>query len=297
MKAIDENLKDIPLITIGMPVYNGDNFLKRRLNNILEQTFTNFKLIISDNASSDKTQNICEEYSRKDKRIHYVRQEKNMGILRNFNYVLQRAKSKYFVWAAVDDIWLSEFLEKNVKVLDVNEKVVGSISKIKYTNENGSFIDYEEVDYRKYPITGSYEDKVTFYLKVKTIENIYALYRRDELSKCVIRKANHAVDNAMILNVLKFGDIIVLDDVLMYRNLYGISSETNIIKRFHQFNDYGLVGNLFPFLPFTCWCVKNVGIRFFLKNLTYFVKTNFHVQNLLGLAYLNVFKNKIFHKT
>ena len=105
MNLIDELRKEeLPQISIGMPIYNGEQFLHQRLESILSQTFTDFELIISDNASTDSTGKICEEYARKDHRIRYIRQEKNIGALLNFNFVLKEAKFNYFVWMASDDI-------------------------------------------------------------------------------------------------------------------------------------------------------------------------------------------------
>ena len=99
-------------ISIGLPVYNGDKFIRNALDSILSQTFGDFELIISDNASTDSTSVICQEYMKKDPRIRYIRQENNMGGLWNLNFVLQEASYEYFMWAAVDDYWLSTFIEK-----------------------------------------------------------------------------------------------------------------------------------------------------------------------------------------
>ncbi|MGI0023127.1 MAG: glycosyltransferase family 2 protein, partial [Nitrososphaeraceae archaeon] len=115
-----------PKVSIGLFVYNGEKFIRKRLDSLLEQTFTDFELIISDNASTDFTSAICEEYAKKDKRVRYIHQEKNKGAIWNFIFVLQEAKSDYFVWAAVDDLLSPDFLEKNVKVLESNKNVVGS---------------------------------------------------------------------------------------------------------------------------------------------------------------------------
>ena len=116
-------------LSIGLPVYNGEKFLQSRLDGILSQTFSDFDLVISDNASTDSTADICKEYALKDNRISYIRQEKNIGPFNNFKFVLDKAHNEYFVVAAVDDLWKPTFLEKNIKVLDSDDDVVGSISK------------------------------------------------------------------------------------------------------------------------------------------------------------------------
>ena len=117
-------------ISIGLPVYNGERFLRSKLDSIIQQTHINFELIISDNASNDETENICKEYVNKDNRIIYYRQEKNFGVTWNFEFVLEKSNGEYFMWTGVDDILLPKFIEKNIKNLKNDKKCVASISKI-----------------------------------------------------------------------------------------------------------------------------------------------------------------------
>lgn len=94
-----------------MPVYNGEKYIRDALDSLVNQTFTNFELIISDNASTDSTEKICREYMSVDNRISYFRQEKNQGALFNFRFVLEHANSNLFMWAAYDDLWAKNFLQ------------------------------------------------------------------------------------------------------------------------------------------------------------------------------------------
>jgi len=262
-----------PIVTIGIAVFNGEKFLHRRLESILSQSLTNFEAIISDNASTDNTQKICEEYAKKDNRIRYIRQSKNMGAAWNFYFVLKEAKNDYFVWAAVDDYWSSDFLESNVRNLEANEKIVGSISKIKYFDDDGLIENRKESPYHKYPLNGTYEKKASFYLRTISAENIYAVFRKEALKQSLVRDM-FAADGAILLKVLKFGDIIVSDDILLFRYMHGMSQTKDIIQRIRNWHGKGIIGLGFPALPFTFWCLKNLGIKFFLKNIDYFFKTN-----------------------
>ena len=81
---------DTPKLSIGLPVYNGENYLHNSIDSLLNQSFTNFELIISDNASTDATEDICTQYIKKDKRIRYIRQKNNLGATQNFYFVLQK---------------------------------------------------------------------------------------------------------------------------------------------------------------------------------------------------------------
>ena len=115
-------------VSIGLFVFNSETSIKNALNSLLSQTYTNFELIISDNASTDSTPEICKEYLQKDKRIRFYQQKKNMGPWSNAMFVLEKAKFGYFMWAATDDIWQPTFIEKNIAVLESNHNVVGSTS-------------------------------------------------------------------------------------------------------------------------------------------------------------------------
>lgn len=129
-----------PPVSIGMPVYNGERFLKEALDSILAQTFENFELIISDNASTDKTQEICKAYAARDRRIKYYRNEHNIGGHRNFNRVFELATGQYFRWAAHDDICGPECLERCVEVLERNPAVVLCYTKTKLIDEHGTVL-------------------------------------------------------------------------------------------------------------------------------------------------------------
>lgn len=94
-----------PKVTVGLTVYNGDEYLSQAIEHILNQDYTDFKLIISDNASTDSTREICQEYEKNDKRISYFRNETNIGASNNLTKVIELADgSDYFMWAAHDDL-------------------------------------------------------------------------------------------------------------------------------------------------------------------------------------------------
>lgn len=132
------------LVSIGLPVYNGARFLKRALDSLLMQTYRNFELIISDDASSDETPAIIAEYIKKDARIRGVRHEDQRGAGANFRSVVVASRGEYFMWAADDDWWEPTFIETLMRALekhpaykiamssfervDIDENVVGNVS-------------------------------------------------------------------------------------------------------------------------------------------------------------------------
>jgi len=118
----------VPLVSVGMSVYNGGKTLRRALESILSQDYHNLELIISDNASTDETAEICKEFASRDSRIAYYRAERNMGAAWNFNHVIKLSKGKYFVRMSHDDIRAQAYLSKCVALLESNQDAVLSHS-------------------------------------------------------------------------------------------------------------------------------------------------------------------------
>lgn len=130
-----------PLVSIGIPVFNGENFLASTLDSILSQTYSNLEVIIFDNASTDRTAAICQAYASKDKRIHYHRNEKNLGAARNYNLTVEHAMGMYFKWAAHDDLCKPTFVERCVEMLDREPHVLLAYPKTFIIDENGQTIN------------------------------------------------------------------------------------------------------------------------------------------------------------
>lgn len=130
-----------PRVTIGLPVYNGENFIEDAINSILNQQFQDFELIISDNASTDRTESICREFARGDNRIQYYRNDKNIGAAPNFNNIVPKARGEFFKWMAHDDVIMPEFLNCCVEVLDNNTNAVLACPSVQFINANGDLLE------------------------------------------------------------------------------------------------------------------------------------------------------------
>ena len=113
-----------PRLTVGLPVYNGELYLAESMNALLGQTYEDFELVISDNASTDSTSDICREYAKLDSRIRYIRQEQNIGLINNHNFLIRQASGEFFKLAAHDDIYARTLLERLVEALDCHPEVV-----------------------------------------------------------------------------------------------------------------------------------------------------------------------------
>ena len=107
-----------PLITIGLPVYNSERYVRQSLDSLLAQTYSNVVLVISDNASTDGTAQICKEYAAADSRVKYYRNDVNIGNPRNFNRVFELTTTRYLKWSTADDFWGPTFLERALDIME-----------------------------------------------------------------------------------------------------------------------------------------------------------------------------------
>ncbi len=110
-------------VFIGLPVHNGDDFLGAAIDSILQQTFTDFRLLVSDNASTDGTPDLAETYARLDSRVEFHRHRSNLGAAPNFNYCVKQASGTYFKWMAHDDLCEPTYLERCVAVMESDRGV------------------------------------------------------------------------------------------------------------------------------------------------------------------------------
>jgi len=114
----------VPRLSIGLPVYNGETYLAESLDALLGQSYEDFELIISDNASTDGTADICRRYRKQDSRIRCIRQPRNIGAAPNHNFVFQESRGELFKWASADDLYARELLQRCVEALDEYPDVV-----------------------------------------------------------------------------------------------------------------------------------------------------------------------------
>lgn len=183
----------LPQVSIGMPVYNGATFIREALDSLLAQSFSDFELIISDNASTDGTEIICREYAEKDERIRYVRQAENLGPTANFKFVLDEAVGEYFMWAAHDDRRGKDFLYYTTKILDDDLNVGLVFSDFNTINLiNNEVVSKFSVGY----ISPSSKKSRKFIFRLTNMCSslIYGLHRSSEIKKCFIGRVFDFLD-------------------------------------------------------------------------------------------------------
>lgn len=201
---------NFPLVDIGLPIYNGEAKIAMVIESILCQTYSNFRLIISDNFSSDETENIIKRYVSLDSRITYYRQNNNIGGEGNFKYLFHKSKAKYFMWAAADDIRSNDFLEKNIHFLEKNTDYVASTLRTKF---EGGYFDENKLGDKSL----HYEDPIARCIKHLSLNWItglhangrfYSLIRRDALQGAIKKDWGYlGADWMIVSHLLSIGKI------------------------------------------------------------------------------------------
>lgn len=222
----------LPLVSIGMPVYNAERFLDEALDSLLAQTFTDYELIISDNASTDITESICRTYERNDTRIRYVRQPYNIGMLANFQFVLHQSVGKYFMWAAADDRRSVDFLEENVFYLQSNNSLSASTSPNCYQGD-----EHDNSKHVRFSLTGSFAKRyLKFLSNAWSSHGIYYSLIRSKAVKSYKFPLVYqiALDWSIDLHILSQGEIFRSTNALTIIRKGGISQQGNPWKTFRK---------------------------------------------------------------
>lgn len=211
------------LVSIGFPTYNGGPRIRRALNSLLAQSYKNFEIIISDNASEDNTQEVCQEYAEKDPRIKYFRRSRNVGPLENFEVVFKKAVGEYFMWAADDDWWSPDFIRILKDGLDSDESYGVAMSSLKLVYEDGE--SFGEVifsgrnDLKKYSYGSVFN--ATVVKKPATHFFIYGLFRMGVLKKLLWQPipAVFGPDKILICEAALFTRFYSVPDILWIRTV------------------------------------------------------------------------------
>lgn len=198
-----------PPITIGLPVYNGSRFLSQAIDSILNQTYRNFRLIISDNGSTDETIAICNKYASYDSRVTIVRNHENRGGAWNYNRVFALAKGQFFKWAADDDILESTFLEHCLGALKANPNAVLAYSNTVIIDESGTFLRHLSypLDLKSNSAYTRFYNYLDFFSHIENFHcnPIFGLIRTDILKKTPIIGAYPGSDRILLANLALFG--------------------------------------------------------------------------------------------
>ncbi|SDA38215.1 glycosyltransferase family 2 protein [Mesorhizobium qingshengii] len=206
----------LPQVSLGLPVYNGQNFVAEAIRSILEQDFDDFELVITDNASTDRTADICQEFARLDRRIRYVRNERNLGAAANFNLAFTLSRGKYFKWCAHDDVLGAGFLTHCVRALDDDFRHVIAYPRLLGIDENGQPTQYVE---RVLPDLGGTSPALRFRVMVAAHgwdAAMFGLWRQDALVQTTLHEPYYGSDCALLAEMALLGTFVQAPDAILY---------------------------------------------------------------------------------
>lgn len=203
-------------LVIGLPVYNGQNYISEAIDSILAQSYTDFTLIITDNASTDKTEEICRQYEKKDSRVTYIRRPKNIGAAENFNQAFWDTEGEYFKWASHDDILEPTFIEKCLTVLENDKNVVLAYSKARKIDAAGKVIGNYDYDMRM-----DHNDPIFRFKDLILVNHFcisaFGIYRREILKKTPLIGKYVGSDRTLIAEIGLYGKQIEVPEYLFLR--------------------------------------------------------------------------------
>jgi len=215
----------MPRVTIGMPVYNGEEFIAEAMESLLAQSFTDFELLVADNASTDGTGEICRGFADRDSRVRWLPSPENRGAAWNFNRLFFEAKGEFFRWSAADDVTAPTFLEKCVDILDAQPQVVLChcyTSKIDAHGEPLGQYDLDNgLDVANPAVHLRFRAQI---LPRHSCVHVFGLIRRDILAKTPLIGPYVSSDRVLLAELALHGPHHVIPEYLFARRHHGKTS-------------------------------------------------------------------------
>jgi glycosyltransferase involved in cell wall biosynthesis len=239
----------VPKVSIGLPVYNGEPYLAEALDSILSQTFTDFEVVIGDNASTDGTATTCRRFAMADTRIRYVRYRANYGYVFNFNSVFRLSRGEYFKWAAADDLCAPDFLLRCVELLDSDSSIVLVSPRQAAVDEERkpttaqmlpgpgfSPFEYGTYTNTEGALSAASPDPVLRFHRVMRdlwfTDQLYGLIRTSALSRTRLHAYHHMGDHILLAELALLGRFIETSELLFFRRIH--RGQSNVGKSLRQ---------------------------------------------------------------
>jgi glycosyltransferase involved in cell wall biosynthesis len=204
-----------PPLTIGLPVYNGQNYVSESLDSLLAQTYTDFELIISDNASTDGTEEICRAYAVRDSRVRYLRQPVNIGAAPNHNYLVQTARGKLFKWTSHDDLYAPKLVERCIEALDDQPELILAHAHMGYVDEQGKTL--EDYDYRLSTDSTRASERFRSLMFTDGGDDIYGVIRTEVLHRIAPHNSYHNAGRKLVAEMSLYGPFYQVPEIMFWR--------------------------------------------------------------------------------
>jgi glycosyltransferase involved in cell wall biosynthesis len=211
--------RETPRVSIGLPVFNGERFLKQTIAALLRQTYRDFELVIADNASTDRTREICLDAAARDGRVRYVGSATNRGATWNFNRAFTLTTGEYFKWSAYDDLCEPEFVEQGVGALDADRAAVLAYPRTRLIDEDGLFVRDHE-DGLALPQPSPHERLAALVPALGYAHPAYGVIRADALRRTRLLGTYPSSDYVLLAELALLGTFVELPDRLFLRRIH-----------------------------------------------------------------------------
>ena len=217
-----------PLVSIGIPVFNAQRYLREALDSLIAQDYENLELVISDNASTDDTAAICREYAARDPRVRYERAEQNQGAVWNFNHVYGLARGRYFMWAAFDDLRAPTYVRRCVERLEAQPSAVLCCTDVRLIDEAGRSLQPDPRMRLAHPVGGSPAARVRALAGANFWVDFYGLIRRETLATTRLAQPIWGFDLLLLLELCLRGDVVVVPEELFAYRIFSDKSQADL---------------------------------------------------------------------
>lgn len=205
-----------PAVSIGLPVYNGENFLEDAIRSVRAQELDDLELIVSDNASSDRTAQICADHAAADRRIRYVRNETNLGAAPNYNRCFALARGRYFKWLAHDDRIAPGYLAATVAALDARPDAVLCNTVVDYIDGHGESLGHYRSVIGEADLPSPARRFAVMVLRSHSCVDFFGLCRREAMEGSLLHGTYHGADRAFLAQMALRGSLLQLSAPLVH---------------------------------------------------------------------------------
>jgi glycosyltransferase involved in cell wall biosynthesis len=209
-----------PLVSIGLPLYNAQRYLREALDSLLAQDYPNIELVISDNASSDETGAICREYAARDPRIRYERAERNQGAVWNFNRVFRLARGEYFMWAAFDDVRDRSYVRRCLEAFERHPGAVLCCTGVRLIDEAGRVTQPDPRMRIVHPVGETRLARLEAIARANFWVDLYGLIRSSALSSTGLAQPIWGFDVLLLFELCLRGDAILVPEALFSYRIF-----------------------------------------------------------------------------
>jgi len=209
-----------PAVTMGLPVYNGENFVAEAIACARAQTYTDWELVISDNCSTDRTLSICRAFAEQDDRIRVYSNPRNLGVASNYNRVFELARGRYFRWVAHDDLFGAEFVERCVRVLETDDRAVLAFPQLVHVDAAGNPLRRQTAALTIDDVEAT--ERILHLMQLETSgEDIFwaqfGLIRRSALERTSVMGLYSGGDQVLLLELVAQGTFAQIPEDLFFR--------------------------------------------------------------------------------